>query len=280
MSQKNKPCMIHRCPNCPGTEPLEQYLKDLLLPSDLNDNEDQDEKASEFIELLVSKLDKISTHSYIAKSQTLQKTKNELGKTEVVVLGDFAENYQEEIQGFHWNKTQCTSHPIMVHYKNNGELQSHSIGYISGDIAHDVDIIYHYFSDGCAAQYKNCKNVLNLCLDFSDFSINCTWSFFATTHGKSPCGGLGGTTKRLTARTSLQCPIDRQILSVEEMFTFCEAQIDGIVCTFIKSETIVDVRQQKQKRYASAKTLPRTRSYHQFILLSHSKIGVKYVSEA
>ena len=37
------------------------------------------EKASEFIELLVSKLDKITTHSYIAKSQAsyfLKKTKN------------------------------------------------------------------------------------------------------------------------------------------------------------------------------------------------------------
>ena len=201
--RKNKQCMIHRCPNCPGTEPLEQYLKDLLLPSDVNDDEDQDEikfkkwtttdstelvnrseKASEFIELLVSKLDKITTHSYIAKSQAsfLKKTKNELGEKEVIVLGDFAENYQfvvqDEIQGFQWNKTQCTLHPIMVYYKNNGELQSHSICYISDDITHDVDMVYqvlkltvdfikrhisedistiHYLSDSCAAQYKNCK---------------------------------------------------------------------------------------------------------------------------
>lgn len=63
------------------------------------------------------------------------------------------------------------------------------------------------------------------------------------------------------------------------MFRFCEAEIDGIVCTFIKSETIVEVRQRMLERYVSAKTLPGTRSYHQFIPLSHSKIGVKYVSE-
>ena len=188
----------------------------------------------------------------------------------------------------------------MVYYKNNGEQQSHSICYISDDITHDVDMVYqvlkltvdfikrqisedistiHYFSDGCAAQYKNCKNFLNLCLHFSDFSINCMWSFFATSHGKSPCDGLGGTIKRLTARASLQRPKDSQILSAEEMFKFCEAEIDGIVCTFIKSETVIEVRQQMQERYASAKTLPGTRTYHQFIALSHSKIGAKYVSE-
>ena len=34
-----------------------------------------------------------------------------------------------------------------------------------------------------------------------------------------------------------------------------------------------------EERYAPAKTLPGTRSYHQFIPLSHSKIGAKYVSE-
>ena len=63
------------------------------------------------------------------------------------------------------------------------------------------------------------------------------------------------------------------------MFKFCEAEIDGIVCTFIKSETVIEVRQHMQERYASAKTLPGTRSYHQFIPLLHSKIGAKYVSE-
>ena len=105
------------------------------------------------------------------------------------------------------------------------------------------------------------------------------WPFFATSHGKSPCDGLGGTIKRLTARASLQRPKDNQILSAEEMFKFCEAEIDGIVCTFIKSETVIEVRQQMQERYASANTLPGTRTYHQFIPLSHSKIGAKYVSE-
>ena len=39
------------------------------------------------------------------------------------------------------------------------------------------------------------------------------WHFFATSHGKSPCDGIGGTTKRLAARASLQSAADNQILT-------------------------------------------------------------------
>ena len=45
--------------------------------------------------------------------------------------------------------------------------------------------------------------IMNICLHENDFKMNCCWSFFATSHGKSPCDGLGGTIKRLTARASL-----------------------------------------------------------------------------
>ena len=31
--------------------------------------------------------------------------------------------------------------------------------------------------------------------------------FFANSHGKQPCDGIGGTVKRLTAKASLQRPI-------------------------------------------------------------------------
>ena len=53
-----------------------------------------------------------------------------------------------------------------------------------------------YFSDGCAAQYKNCKNLINLCYHKEDFGIPAEWHFFATSHGKDPCDGVKGTVKR------------------------------------------------------------------------------------
>ena len=49
-----------------------------------------------------------------------------------------------------------------------------------------------YFSDSCAEQYKNRKNFINLFHHQQDFNIGAEWIFFATSYGKSPCEGVGG----------------------------------------------------------------------------------------
>ena len=51
--------------------------------------------------------------------------------------------------------------------------------------------IIHYFTDGCARRYKNKKNVINLCHHEDDFGLAAEWNFFATSHGKSVCDGIG-----------------------------------------------------------------------------------------
>ena len=60
-----------------------------------------------------------------------------------------------------------------------------------------------YFSDGCAGQYKNCKNFKNLCHHSVDFGFEAEWLFFATSHGKGPCDGVGGFLKRMATKASL-----------------------------------------------------------------------------
>ena len=49
-----------------------------------------------------------------------------------------------------------------------------------------------YFNDGCAGQYKNYKNMHNLCLHQNDFKLEASWCFFATSHEKTLCDGIGG----------------------------------------------------------------------------------------
>ena len=63
-----------------------------------------------------------------------------------------------------------------------------------------------YFSDGCAGQYKNLKNFLNLCCHEKDFGIPAEWHFFATSHGKGPSDGIGGSIKREATKASLEKP--------------------------------------------------------------------------
>ena len=90
-----------------------------------------------------------------------------------------------------------------------------TIKYVHDNITEALSKV-HYFSDGCAGQYKNCKNFLNLCLHNSDFWVKCEWNFFATSHGKSLCDGIGGTVKWLVTRASLQWPICNQILTADD----------------------------------------------------------------
>ena len=94
-------------------------------------------------------MDKLTAHSYIAKCQSkyLKNLKENLNDSEYIVLGDFAENYkfivQDEIQGYHWNKDQCTLHSIVIYFKSGeSELKANSLCFISDDVDHDTCFVY------------------------------------------------------------------------------------------------------------------------------------------
>ena len=55
-----------------------------------------------------------------------------------------------------------------------------------------------YFSDGAGSQYKNKFSLVNLINHVREFKIKDEWIFFATSHGKGGCDGIGGTDKRHT----------------------------------------------------------------------------------
>ena len=182
-------------------------------------------------------------HSYISKSQLryLKKLKSEIDSSTVLFLGNFAENYrfviQDEAQGFYWNHSQCTLHPVVTYYQENGELKNIPYCVISDDKKHDVTLVYEvqnpiladlkcklprlstiiYFTDGCAEKYKNRKKFYDLCQHKSDFGLNARWVFFATSHGKQLYDGIGGPVKRLVSNTSLIRDLKDQILSPSDV---------------------------------------------------------------
>ena len=316
----SKECMMHQCQNCPGEEPLKVFLTEKLLSNE-EDEHDQvicfkqwttadrselitrTETVQDFVDILCSQLSKSTLHSYIAKSQAnfLKDLKQNLPSNEVILLGDFAEIYsivvQDEVQGMHWNNAQCSLHPIVIYYKNDGVTKSHSLCFVSNDLKHDVDFVYvviketvefvksflvddlshiHYFSDGCAAQYKK---FLNVCHHKTDFDVNCSWSFFATSHGKSPCDGVGGTLKRLSARASLQRTTSNQIVSPEDFFNFCNYEIKMLTSNYITKDEIDSTREKMKERFEMARTVPGTISYHHFVPFNQFKIATKRLSE-
>ena len=127
-----------------------------------------------------------------------------------------------------------------MYYYANASLQCHSYCTISDNMDHDVSMVYQiqkeciqhvqekvqgltkimYFSNVCATQYKNQKNFLNLCNHSADFIVAAEWTFFATSHGKSPCDGIGGNIKCTVTKASLQRPCNDQILTQHNYLSF------------------------------------------------------------
>lgn len=246
----------------------------------------------EFIEVLVGKLNKLIPHSFIAKSQShyFKQLKETSNPSVAIISMDFSENYsftiQEEAQGYHWTSDACTLHPVMVHFKDESNTNLvMSLCIISDDLKHDVGMVYEiqkavttflketyphikevqYFSDGCAAQYKNKYNFVNLCLHEKDFQLKAQWSFFATSHGKTECDGIGGTVKRLARKESLQNPLEKQITSVSQLYEFCKARIEKITFLFISKEVVEQTRSALLSRFTNVQTLPGTRSFHNYL---------------
>ena len=87
---------------------------------------------------------------------------------------------------------ECTKHDtIAVHL-----FQKNLIQFLTDTSERKPSKII-YVSDGCAAQYKNRKNFINLCHHMEDFGVPAEWHFFATSHGKSAADGCASTLKRL-----------------------------------------------------------------------------------
>ena len=135
-----------------------------------------------------------------------------------------------------------------------------------------------YFSDGCAGQYKSFKAFLNLSHHQSDFALDATWTFFATSHGKSLCDGIGGTVKRKVLRTSLQRPVDNQILTFRAIEDFCKTPITGVTFMVIDSQDMEPVRENLKSQYKLGDTVPGTRSCHHFVPTSMYTIEGKQLS--
>lgn len=260
-------CYMNNCSECPGIDNLrdalvtyfeESFVQNITYKIWLTVDQcimqtmvkDVKECVDDFCELLL----KLKTHDFIAKMQKpfYNELKDSLMEKEVFVTCDFAENYsfilQDVVQSYHWTSVQATIYPCVVYFKNESKVQHMNVVFISECLKHDTAAVYtfmkklipvlkskftnlrkvFYFSDGSAAQFKNCKNFLNLCNHQNDFQLEAEWHFFASAHGKSACDGLGGTIKRMARKASLQRPNNDQILTSQELFHYAKQHILGI----------------------------------------------------
>ena len=272
-------CWLNNCLECQDVSSLFENISGIFSDLDIDEvtykqwqSTDRTELATinesrtDFVQSLCSKLTILKTHQFIHSMQSTfyHNLKAELPEGQVLVVGDFSENYsfiiQDAAQGVHWSNSSCTLHPWMCYFVDNGELKTFSVLFISDCLVHDTIAVYafqtilvpllksktnvssiQYFSDGCAKQYKNKKNFLNLTFHEEDFGIPAKWSFSATSHGKGPWDGLAGCVKREAALESLRRPSENQILTAHDLYEFAKSKFCEIHIDFIPTDYIEDV---------------------------------------
>lgn len=178
-----------------------------------------------FISNFKTELNLFKEHAERVKQQyqQLRKLKLQLPKGHLIAQMDFAENYScvslEEVQSAYWDQgEQVTLHPVVFYFRNEeGELAHKSSVIISDTLSHTASTIFaflkksiipearelvpeaefiHYWTDSPTSQYRN-KKIFNIVSRHKQlFNINASWNYFEAGHGKGPCDGVGGSTKR------------------------------------------------------------------------------------
>ena len=211
----------------------------------------QHQLVQEFIQSFNEHLQHIILHDFIEKVHTSyyqHLRDNMLGENEVFV-GDFAKSFtfvmQDEVQSYHWNNAQATIHRCVCYFLENGVSKHVSCVAVSENLTLDTITVHlfqqhllkflkekfgekpmkvFYFSDGCAGQYKNCKNFMNLCHHSVDFGVEAEWHF--TRQGAVRwCWGL---LKTIATKASLQRPYQDQIQTPHQVYEFAKQNVPSL----------------------------------------------------
>ena len=317
---KAQKCMMNRCENCPGRQSLRPHIVELIgdrevikykmwISTDRSMLEQLECSSAIFIDLLLDKIEALTVHHFVAKEQSkfCRELKQNIISTECLIQGDFSQNYsmfiQDSTQSSFFNPvSQATVHPFLVYVNESGKVKPHSLAVISDCNAHNTVAVHtflkpildyvkqlcpslkkvHYFTDGAASQYKNYKNIANLLHHFDDFQLEAEWHFFATSHGKGPCDGIGGTIKRLARRKSLQSVnnSDGDIQTPMALFRFANSNVENIKVFYVSKEDVDNNEKALSNRFKSAKPLPGTQSFHRFAPLDSKTVEASELSNS
>lgn len=223
---------------------------------------------------------------------------------ECLLQGDFSQNYgmiaQDSTQSSFFNPpSQATIHTFLALLNIDGKITNHSICVISNYMNHNTVAVFSFlqvvinhiktlcpqltkithFTDGAASQYKNFKNFLNLVYHQDDFGLKGEWHFFATSHGKGPCDGIGGTLKRLARRASLQSRTGGAVIQTpQSLFEWCNTHVENIKTFLVSHDDVLKNELFLEERFKLGKRIPGTQSFHSFIPIDGNRIQARQLS--
>lgn len=224
---------------------------------------------ADFIKIFKKEITEFEAHAERVKAQygQLKELKSNLPEGHMIVQMDFAENYTcqsvEEVQSAWWNGTMVTLHPAVAYFNDeNGSLIHQSTVFISDELAHNSSTVYailrklvpelksivpevkyiHYFTDSPTSQYRN-KTIFHILTQHEkEFGIPASWHYFEAGHGKGPCDGVGGTTKRMADEAVKQQKATIQ--DADDFFLWTQAQKENssIKYLFVSKEQCSDAQ--------------------------------------
>lgn len=220
--------------------------------------------------------------------------------THAVCQMDFAENYScghaDEIQTAYFDKCSVTLHPVVIYTKDKENMVGHtSYIYVSDTPAHNSGTVYaflkritdtlkqtrpeieciHYVTDSPTSQYQN-KSMIYIVANHHDLlGLRASWQYWEAGHGKGPCDGVGGTSKRLA-----DLAVKRQIAviqSAEDYFHWGDSAGNSqIKYVFVPKEECD--QSQAQLSSLSIKSIRGTLDLHSVVQLNNGKVGVRNTS--
>ncbi|KAE8737961.1 hypothetical protein FOCC_FOCC016570 [Frankliniella occidentalis] len=108
--------------------------------------------------------------------------------------------------------------------------------------------------------------VANVWYHLKDFGILNEWHFFATSHGKSACDGIGGTIKRLATYYAKQHKEPgSQITSARRLFEWAQSNVKGICTLWVSTQEVAAVERELKNRFDSAYKIDGIKSSHSVI---------------
>ena len=156
----DRDCMLQRCKHCDREVGVKALLECLdvveMLSNSITYKEwqtkerciliEKTEPTDTFISTLSVSISKLTRHHYIAMEQAkfFKYLKENLQQGELVIVGDFSENYsftiQDEVQGFHWDNSQ----PFVVYYHAYEGVQHNNYCFISNETKHGAAMVYAF----------------------------------------------------------------------------------------------------------------------------------------
>ena len=253
---------------------------------------------AELIDCLAKQWNTFLAHCYVkdVQSSYYEKLKRKLSPNESVVQVDFSENYQtfhqDETQAAYWAYNQITLFTCCV-WTAKG---IRSVCFISDYLNHDKYSVHVYidklislmksenehltsvsiFSDGSAAQFKNRFLFANMhWFKMTHELEHYEWNFFATSHGKGPVDGLGGSLMRMVRRAVLGRKLI--VANAEHFVQACKNSTAKVV--FVTTEEVLEKKDFLNQRWENVSTLRGTQLIHHLVPSGPFKISYSRVSQ-